>query len=185
MATQQSAYPAPAELTFATWRCWLGWAGVVLDAAGIWAIALNDSPAALQQDFAQQFPETPLTLLKPTEDARVAAVQQLVEQPDHPHTLPLAPVGTAFQCDVWTALQAIPAGQTLTYQALATQLGQPRSARAVAHACGKNPWAIAIPCHRVIGRDGSLTGYRWGIERKQALLERETLLPHPIQLSIL
>jgi AraC family transcriptional regulator of adaptative response/methylated-DNA-[protein]-cysteine methyltransferase len=85
--------------------------------------------------------------------------------------------GTAFQRRVWEALRAIPAGATITYAGLAAQLGQPRAARAVAQACGANSLAVAIPCHRVVGASGALGGYRWGIERKRALLATEAPAP--------
>lgn len=185
MATKKASSTLPSEqLTRTTWRCWLGWAGVVLSDAGICSIALEDSPEALHQHFSQQFPTVQFADREPAEDARIAAVQQLVDHPDRPHNLPLDKSGTDFQQEVWDALQAIPPGTTSTYQALADQLGKPKSVRAVANACGKNPWAIAIPCHRVIGSNGSLTGYRWGVERKKALLEREAALPEAQQLSI-
>ena len=87
--------------------------------------------------------------------------------------MPLDIRGTAFQQRVWQALQQIPPGTTLSYQALAETLGQPGAARAVASACAANTLAVAIPCHRIVRRDGSLSGYRWGVERKRALLERE------------
>ena len=81
--------------------------------------------------------------------------------------------GTVFQRQVWAALQEIPAGTTVTYSQLAAAIGRPTATRAVAAACGANPTAVVVPCHRVIGADGSLTGYRWGVERKRALLDRE------------
>jgi AraC family transcriptional regulator of adaptative response/methylated-DNA-[protein]-cysteine methyltransferase len=185
MATKKSSAALPSEqLTCSIWRCWLGWAGAVLSDAGIRAIALEDNPEALKQYFSQQFPHAQFVDKTPTDDERIGAVQQVIDYPDRPHTLPLDKSGTAFQQEVWDTLPTIPPGTTSTYQALADQLGKPKSVRAVANACGKNPWAIAIPCHRVIGSNGTLTGYRWGVERKQALLEREAALPEPQQLSI-
>jgi AraC family transcriptional regulator of adaptative response/methylated-DNA-[protein]-cysteine methyltransferase len=90
--------------------------------------------------------------------------------------LPLDVRGTAFQQRVWQALQKIPAGSTLTYSDIAERIGSPNSVRAVGQACGANMLAVAIPCHRVVRSDGALSGYRWGVERKRALLEREA---HP------
>ena len=103
----------------------------------------------------------------------LAAAIAMVDDPAAAHALPLDIRGTAFQRRVWEALQAIPAGETVTYGALAERLGSPRAVRAVAGACAANKVAVAIPCHRVVGAGGALTGYRWGVERKRALLERE------------
>ena len=97
----------------------------------------------------------------------------LVEAPQLGQDLPLDVRGTAFQQRVWEALRAIPAGSTASYAEIAKRIGAPRSARAVAAACGANPVAIAIPCHRVVHSDGTISGYRWGVERKRKLLERE------------
>ena len=104
----------------------------------------------------------------------VAKVVALVERPALGLDLPLDIRGTAFQQRVWQALRAIPAGETVSYADLAKRIGSPKSIRAVAQACGANPVAVAIPCHRVVRSDGGLSGYRWGVERKRALLERET-----------
>ena len=97
----------------------------------------------------------------------------MIETPHQARTLPLDIRGTAFQRRVWQALQTIPPGETRSYAQLATALGTPTAARAVAGACAANPLAIAVPCHRIVCGDGSLSGYRWGVERKRALLERE------------
>ena len=103
----------------------------------------------------------------------VARAVALVEEPARGHDLPLDVRGTAFQQRVWEALRGIPAGSTESYAAVAARIGVPGAARAVARACAANPVAVAIPCHRVVRRDGGLAGYRWGVERKAALLERE------------
>jgi len=100
-------------------------------------------------------------------------IARFIELPSRGLDLPLEPQGTAFQRRVWTVLRSIPVGTTITYTELAIRLGDPKSVRAVASACAANPIAIAIPCHRVIGRDGGLTGYRWGLDRKKLILERE------------
>jgi AraC family transcriptional regulator of adaptative response/methylated-DNA-[protein]-cysteine methyltransferase len=103
----------------------------------------------------------------------VAQVVGFVEAPGIGLDLPLDVRGTAFQQRVWQALRQVPAGQTVSYAELAERLGVAAGARAVAGACAANPVAVAIPCHRVVRNDGSISGYRWGVERKQALLERE------------
>lgn len=99
----------------------------------------------------------------------------LIEAPHQAADLPLEIQGTPFQKRVWQMLQTIPAGATLSYGELADRLGNPKAVRAVAQACGRNRLAVAIPCHRVVGSDGSLRGYRWGCDRKRALLEKETI----------
>ena len=99
----------------------------------------------------------------------------LIEEPGIGFDLPLAIRGTAFQRRVWKALQQIPPGSTVSYSDIANKIGVPKAIRAVAQACGANTLAVAIPCHRVVRNDGSLSGYRWGVERKRALLEREAL----------
>ena len=103
----------------------------------------------------------------------VAQVIDKIEQPGEAFELPLDIQGTVFQHKVWQALRQIPPGATRTYREIAEALGQPTATRAVANACGANPVAVAVPCHRVVRTDGGLGGYRWGIERKRALLERE------------
>ena len=97
-----------------------------------------------------------------------------VDDPKSSHALPLDIQGTAFQRRVWEALQAIPPGETVSYGALAARLGAPRAVRAVAGACAANPVAVVVPCHRVVGAGGALTGYRWGVARKRALLAAES-----------
>jgi len=106
---------------------------------------------------------------------QLARVERLVDAPARSDTADLAldVRGTPFQHRVWTALQAIPPGRTASYAAIATQIGAPKAVRAVARACAANALAVAIPCHRVVRSDGSLSGYRWGAERKQRLLARE------------
>jgi AraC family transcriptional regulator of adaptative response/methylated-DNA-[protein]-cysteine methyltransferase len=103
----------------------------------------------------------------------VAIVVGFVEAPARGLELPLDVRGTAFQQRVWEVLRSIPVGSTRTYGEIAELLGTPRAVRAVAQACASNPLAVAIPCHRVVRTDGSLSGYRWGVERKRALLARE------------
>jgi AraC family transcriptional regulator of adaptative response/methylated-DNA-[protein]-cysteine methyltransferase len=150
--------------------------GTVLVAAsdqGICAILLGDSPERVRRELRERFPEAHLNC----DPARLAAalpnVIQLVERPGGALDLPLDPAGTAFQQRVWRALKRIPAGATASYTEIARRIDAPKSCRAVAQACGANPLAVAIPCHRVVRSDGALSGYRWGVARKRALLERE------------
>lgn len=151
--------------------------GVVLVAAaarGVCAILLGDDEAALEGDLRARFPKAELAMAEPGFAGWVAAVTALVEQPGGATlALPLDIRGTAFQRRVWEVLRAIPAGGTLSYAAVAARLGAPAAVRAVAGACAANALAVAVPCHRVVSSTGALAGYRWGVERKRALLERE------------
>ena len=140
---------------------------------GICAILLGDDADALVRDLQDRFPQAVLVGDDRAFEALVARVVGFVERPALGLDLPLDVRGTAFQQRVWRALAAIPAGRTATYAEVARRIGAPTSARAVAGACGANPLAVAIPCHRVVRNDGSLSGYRWGIERKKMLLGRE------------
>ena len=140
---------------------------------GVCAILMGDEPDALVRDLQDRFPRAALHGDDPAFDATVASVVGLVEAPGTGSDLPLDIGGTAFQQRVWQALRAIPAGTTATYADIAAAIGQPTAVRAVAGACAANALAIAIPCHRVVRSDGSLSGYRWGVERKRALLLRE------------
>lgn len=150
--------------------------GQVLVAAtdtGVCAILLGDDADELQRDLTRRFPRAAISSADESFAAVVAMTIALIEEPIGAQALPLDIRGTAFQQRVWQALRAIPCGTTITYAQLAARIGQPKAVRAVARACGANAIAIAVPCHRVVGSDGSLTGYRWGIERKRRLLDRE------------
>ena len=160
-------------IQFATGPASLGQVLVGITAQGICAILLGDDPALLEADLRTRFTRAHIDPAPEAVATLLADVVALVDDPRAGHDLPLDVRGTAFQRRVWEALQAIPPGQTLSYGALAIQLGMPRAVRAVASACAANAVAVAIPCHRVIGATGALTGYRWGIARKQALLARE------------
>jgi AraC family transcriptional regulator of adaptative response/methylated-DNA-[protein]-cysteine methyltransferase len=162
-----------AELRFAVGDCTLGAILVATTDKGIAAILLGDDPEKLVHDLEDQFPNATLTGGDGPFEKIVAKVVGFVDAPDTGLGLPLDVRGTAFQHRVWQALQKIPAGETVSYSELATRLGNPRAVRAVASACAANTIAIAIPCHRVVRTDGSLSGYRWGVERKRALLEKE------------
>lgn len=140
---------------------------------GLCAVLLGDEEESLERSLRAQFPEATLQGDDPEWARVVGWVSNLLEQPGATVYLPLDPRGTAFQQRVWQALREIPAGATTTYGDIARQIGSPRSARAVARACAANPLAVVIPCHRVVRGNGDLSGYRWGIERKRALLARE------------
>jgi AraC family transcriptional regulator of adaptative response/methylated-DNA-[protein]-cysteine methyltransferase len=161
------------QIRFAVAQCSLGALLVATTAKGICSILLGDDPDALVRDLQDSFPKAELIGAEPAFEATVAQVVAFVEAPRIGLDLPLDLRGTAFQQRVWQALRAIPAGRTVGYAELAAQLGMPQGARAVAGACAANPVAIAVPCHRVVRNDGSISGYRWGVERKRALLERE------------
>lgn len=164
---------AGADIRFAVGECSLGSILVAASEKGVCAILLGDDPEALAHDLERRFPRANLIGADPAFEARVAQVVGWVERPGSGAALPLDVRGTAFQQRVWTALREIPAGATRTYAEVARAIGAPRAVRAVAQACAANPLAVAIPCHRVVRNDGALAGYRWGVERKKALLERE------------
>lgn len=141
---------------------------------GVCAILMGDDPDALVRNLQDRFPKAELIGADRDYERVMAQVIGLIREPRAGLTLPLDIRGTAFQQRVWDALRRIPAGQTTTYSELARQIGAPAAVRAVAGACAANPLAVAIPCHRVVRLDGSLSGYRWGVERKRALLARES-----------
>lgn len=159
---------------FAVAQCSLGAILVAEGARGICAILLGDDPDRLARDLQDLFPKAELVGGDEAFERLVAEVVGFVEAPSVGLRLPLDVRGTAFQERVWRALREIPPGATTTYSELAARLGSPKSARAVARACAANRIAVAVPCHRVVRRDGDPAGYRWGVERKRALLERET-----------
>ena len=162
-----------AAIRFAVGPCSLGHVLVAATDRGVCAILLGDEPDALLRDLQDRFPKAALTGGDRDFEALVAQVVGLVEAPGTAATLPLDIGGTAFQQRVWQALRAIPPGRTATYAEIAQAIGAPSAARAVALACGANRLAVAIPCHRVVRQDGSLSGYRWGVARKRTLLARE------------
>ncbi len=152
--------------------------GAILVAAtdkGIAAIQFADDPDTLLRDLQDRFPKARLVGGDAEFEQLVAQVVGSVENPSAGLGLPLDVRGTAFQQRVWQALREIPAGTTASYSDVAGRLGAPKAARAVARACAANDIAVAIPCHRVVRNDGALSGYRWGVERKRALLDRETV----------
>jgi AraC family transcriptional regulator of adaptative response/methylated-DNA-[protein]-cysteine methyltransferase len=141
---------------------------------GVAAILLGDDPDKLVRSLQDRFPKARLVGADRDYEALVARVVGFVEAPRIGLDLPLDVRGTAFQQRVWQALQEIPVGATVSYSAIARRIGAPKAVRAVAGACAANNLAIAIPCHRVVRMDGSLSGYAWGVERKRVLLDRET-----------
>ena len=160
-------------ICFTTVRTGLGWALVAATTRGICMTALGDERAALEAELRRRFPAA---LIWPADAALTAWAERIVQfitrpaaQPD----LPLDISGTAFQAQVWRALQKIPPGRTTSYSEIAAALGRPRAVRAVARAIASNNLALLVPCHRVVRSDGELAGYRWGIERKRALIARE------------
>jgi AraC family transcriptional regulator, regulatory protein of adaptative response / methylated-DNA-[protein]-cysteine methyltransferase len=173
--TDYRAGGANAEIRFAIGECSLGSILVARSERGVCAILLGSDPDALVRDLQDRFPRAMLIGGDPEFEQLVAKVVGFVEAPGLGLDLPLDVRGTAFQQRVWQALREIPVGSTVSYTELARRIGAPKSVRAVAHACAANRLAVAIPCHRVVRNDGGLSGYRWGVERKRALLEREAL----------
>ncbi len=164
---------AGADIRFAVGQCALGAILVAQSDIGICSITLGDDAEALVNEMQDRFPYANLIGGDTVFEALVAKVAGFVETPVIGLDLPLDIRGTAFQQRVWKALQAIPSGQTRSYSDIAALIGEPKSVRAVASACGANTLAVAIPCHRVVRTDGALSGYRWGVERKRALLLKE------------
>lgn len=174
---QYRARGAGATIYFAVGQCALGAILVAQSARGVCAIFLGDDPAQLLNDLQDQFANAELIGADNRFEQLIAQVVGFVEQPALGLNLPLDVQGTAFQERVWQALREVPAGQRVSYTDIAERIGAPKAVRAVALACAANRIAVAIPCHRVVRRDGDLSGYRWGVERKRQLLERETALP--------
>lgn len=164
---------AGATIRFAVGACSLGALLVAATDKGLCSILLGDDPERLLRDLQDRFPRARLIGADKPFERWVAKVVGLVEEPASGLDLPLDIRGTAFQQRVWQALREIPAGATASYADIAARIGSPRAARAVARACAANALAVAIPCHRVVRRDGAAGGYRWGIERKRTLLRRE------------
>lgn len=160
-------------LRFAIGRCSLGWVLAATRGRGMRTLLMGDDAEALRRDLATRFPQATLIEGGRTAETALARAVTAVEAPAGGLGLPLDIGGTTFQQAVWGALRAIPAGATATYGEIARRIGVPGAARAVARACAANPLAVAVPCHRVVRGDGTLSGYRWGMGRKRALLERE------------
>jgi len=165
---------ANTEIRFAIGECSLGSILVASSDRGVCAIFLGDDPDVLVHDLQDRFPHANLIGGESQFEQLVAKVVGFIEAPAIGLDLPLDIRGTAFQQRVWNALMKIPAGTTVSYTDIANRIGSPKSVRAVAQACAANKIAVAIPCHRVVRNDGVLSGYRWGVERKRVLQERES-----------
>lgn len=165
--------PVPVPIRFAVGRCTLGRVLVARSDRGLCAILLGDDGDALIADLRRRYPDVQDGHQDPGAAETLARVATFVENPGTELGLPLDLRGTDFMQEVWQALRDIPVGATLSYGEVARRIGAPASARAVARACAANMLAVAVPCHRVVRADGNLSGYRWGVERKRALLARE------------
>lgn len=151
----------------------LGLALVARSEAGLRLVTLGDDAEALKVDLEKRFKHARIVPDGEGLSADLKAVADLIDHPDQTLSLPIDDQGTQLQKAVWAALREIPAGQTASYADIAKAIGRPSASRAVAQACGANPLAVITPCHRVVRADGGLSGYRWGVERKRALLARE------------
>ena len=166
--------PLPSNIVaFDVGQCSLGFVLVARSVAGVCAILLGDKADALIADLRHRFPRA--DVVQDGDAEMMSKVIRFLDSPETDLDLPLDLRGTAFQHRVWDALRAVPSGSTTSYTELAAGIGLPRAARAVAQACGANKIAVAVPCHRVVRRDGDVSGYRWGVARKQALLARESV----------
>jgi AraC family transcriptional regulator of adaptative response/methylated-DNA-[protein]-cysteine methyltransferase len=161
------------EIKFAVGQTSLGAILVASTNRGVAAILLGDDPDVLVRDLQDRFPNAHLIGADHDYESLVAQIVGFVEAPRIGLNLPLDVRGTAFQERVWKALQEVPVGATVSYAEIARRIGAPRSLRAVGGACAANKLAVAIPCHRVVRNDGSLSGYAWGVDRKRALIDRE------------
>lgn len=171
--TSYRAGGANREIRFAIGECSLGSVLVAQGDRGVCAILMGDDPDALLRDLQDRFPRANLIGGDGKFEQLVAKVVGFVDAPGIGLDLPLDVRGTVFQRRVWQALREIPVGETASYTDIANRIGAPKSVRAVAQACAANALAVAVPCHRVVRSDGGLSGYRWGVERKRALREKE------------
>jgi AraC family transcriptional regulator of adaptative response/methylated-DNA-[protein]-cysteine methyltransferase len=175
MAPSQFRRGAPnTRIRFAIGECSLGAVLVAATDKGVCSIMLGDEPGILLRNLEDRFAKAEFVGPDRAFGHWVAKVVAFVESPTLGLDLPLDIRGTVFQQRVWQALRKIPFGSTASYSDIARQIGSPKAVRAVARACGANPVALAVPCHRVIRTDGALCGYRWGVERKRVLLDRES-----------
>jgi AraC family transcriptional regulator of adaptative response/methylated-DNA-[protein]-cysteine methyltransferase len=164
------------SIRFAVGECSLGSVLVAATDKGICSILLGDDPDKLVRNLQDRFSKAELVGGDPEFEMWVAQVVGFIENPKQGLRLPLDMRGTVFQQRVWQALRDIPAGSTATYSDIAQRLGAPKAVRAIARACASNDIAVAIPCHRIVRKNGEVSGYRWGVERKQTLLKREAAL---------
>lgn len=169
----RAAANAGDAIRFATAPCWLGTVLVAASDRGVCAILFGDDDGTLMHDLRQRFADVPLIEADARDRQLLDQAVRFVEAPAPGADLPLDLRGTPFQLRVWQALRSIPAGATASYGEIARRIGAPAMAREVAEACAANPLAVAVPCHRVVRADGTISGYRWGVRRKRALLARE------------
>ncbi len=165
--------PGTTNIQFALKPSWLGWVLVVATTQGIVALHLGDTDTNLNALIPKYWPNAKLGQGNSVFQNWLGQIMAFIDRPQQQLNLPLGLEGTAFQQQVWSVLQSIPPGKTTSYKEVAQQMGIPTAVRAVARACATNPVAIVVPCHRVVGSDGALKGYRWGSDRKRALLDRE------------
>ena len=170
--TKASRTPEKDVIQCTIGKCALGSMLIAISKRGICAITLGDDPKTLLRDLQDRFPKAEL-IRNDQPQTFTGAITSLIEDPHTHLPLPLDIRGTAFQRKVWNALEKIPRGETATYTDIARRIGKPKAIRAVAQACAANHLAVVIPCHRVVRSDGALSGYRWGVSRKAALLKSE------------
>jgi AraC family transcriptional regulator of adaptative response/methylated-DNA-[protein]-cysteine methyltransferase len=163
------------HIQFGLFKSSLGLVLIASSARGVCSLTLGDSAIALTRDLETRFPGAELTQDDVKLRREIAKVTAFIDDPARGLDLPLDLGGTEFQRRVWRALREIPAGDTVSYAEVARRIDAPQSFRAVAQACGANRIALAIPCHRVVRGDGGLSGYRWGVARKRALLDKEAV----------
>lgn len=175
-STSDAGGTAAATIRYAFGRSTLGQVLVARSAAGICALLIGSDREKLTADLRRHFPGAELADMDRGLGEDIAAVVALIEAPQKLAELTLDLKGTDFEIAVWQALRAIPAGRTMSYSALAETIGRKGMAREVAEACAANRIAVAVPCHRILRKDGSISGYRWGVHRKRALLQREGAL---------
>jgi AraC family transcriptional regulator of adaptative response/methylated-DNA-[protein]-cysteine methyltransferase len=165
---------AAATIGFAVAPCSLGFVIIAVSEQLIRSIMVGDDPEMLVSDLQNQYPNDAIEVVD-KDHGLVAQVVDLIDRPESTPELPLDIRGTEFQMKVWDALQNVPPGSTVSYASLAQQIGAPDEVEAVAQACAANPLAVAIPCHRAVQAEGELAQYRWGVDRKKALLTREAM----------
>jgi AraC family transcriptional regulator of adaptative response/methylated-DNA-[protein]-cysteine methyltransferase len=161
------------RITYTVQSCWLGQALVAATDRGIAFVCFGDSVRRLEEELHCEYPAAEIARDDRATKRYAGAVLRAVRDGHPDHTLPVDVLATAFQARVWQALREIPRGETRSYAEVARAIGRPKAARAVARACADNPTPIIVPCHRVIHADGTLSGFRWGVGRKEKLLERE------------
>jgi AraC family transcriptional regulator of adaptative response/methylated-DNA-[protein]-cysteine methyltransferase len=162
------------KIFFTITECSLGLVLVATNPIGICAIFLGDDANSLQTELQNRFPKVTLVNAFNLNEEILVKLIRYIDAPKSKIDLPLDIQGTAFQKMVWDALLSIPCGKTVSYSEVANQINKPKAIRAIANACGANKLAVVIPCHRVIKNDGTLSGYRWGIDRKRKLLASES-----------